>query len=65
MLGDDATAASLFGRVAWDQMLREERSLFSALLAKSSDPGTTEPIGNRFDPMLLPAAANPLEPPPA
>jgi hypothetical protein len=49
--------------VDWKTMLPEEKSFFTRLLAKLSAPGTTEPIGNRFDPKILPPSDAPVEVP--
>lgn len=64
MLGDEAASTQLLARVDWKQMLREEREFFTRLLAKLSAPGTTEPIGTRFDPKILPPSDAPVEDPP-
>ncbi|MEO0017154.1 MAG: hypothetical protein RLZZ522_437 [Verrucomicrobiota bacterium] len=63
MLGDQAASADLLARVDWKTMLPEEKSFFTRLLAKLSAPGTTEPIGNRFDPKILPPSDAPVEVP--
>jgi hypothetical protein len=63
MLGQNEASAQLFERVAWKRMLREEKEFFTKLLAKLSAPGTTEPIGNRFDPKILPPTDETFETP--
>lgn len=63
ILGENETSAQLFERVVWKRMLREEKEFFTNLLAKLSAPGTTEPIGNRFDPKILPPTDERFETP--
>ncbi len=63
MLGDQTASADLLARVDWKAMLPEEKAFFTRLLAKLSAPGTTEAIGSRFDPKILPPSSDPLEAP--
>ena len=63
MLGDQTASDDLLGRVNWKIMLPEEKAFFTHLLAKLSAPGTTEPIGNRFDPKILPPTTDPVAAP--
>jgi hypothetical protein len=63
MLDENETSAQLFERVDWKRMLREEKEFFTKLLAQLSAPGTTEPIGNRFDPKILPPTDETFETP--
>jgi hypothetical protein len=63
MLGDDKTSNELFKRTDWNLMLPEERKFFTGLLERLSAPGSTEPIGSRFDPKILPPSDDPIETP--
>lgn len=63
MLGDDKASSELFKRIDWNLMLREEREFFTGLLERLSAPGSSEPIGSRFDPKILPPSDEPIETP--
>jgi hypothetical protein len=63
MLGDEQTSTELFNRIDWNLALREEKEFFTRLLERISTPEPTEPIGDRFDPKVLPPSDEPIETP--
>lgn len=65
ILNETDDSSQLLARVGWNRMLREEKQFFTRMLAELSAPGTTEPIGNRFDPKILPPTDETFEVPPA
>lgn len=65
MLNENDDSSQLLAQVGWSRMLREEKQFFTRMLTELSAPGTTEPIGNRFDPKILPPTDETFDLPPA
>jgi hypothetical protein len=65
MLGEETASSQLLAQVDWKQMLREEKEFFTRLLAQMTASDSTEPIGSRFDPKILPPSDDPIEEAPA